>query len=142
MTTSKAIAPTIPAPIATGWLVLGRPSYAILPQRTKMNAVAPAVTTMIGASSAAFSSGHWKSRAETTTRAATAAPATARVLVWVTSARLPRRYPESVGEPNYESGEDYEIEFLGYRFGFNAIDFEERVTAAAVKLQLIAGNEL
>jgi hypothetical protein len=47
-----------------------------------------------------------------------------------------------VGEPNYQSGEDYEIEFLGYRFGFNATDFEERVTAAAVKLGLIAGNEL
>ena len=47
-----------------------------------------------------------------------------------------------MGEPNYQSGEDYEIEFLGYRFGFNAVDFEERVTAAAVKLQLIAGNEL
>jgi hypothetical protein len=47
-----------------------------------------------------------------------------------------------VGEPNYQSGEDYEIEFLGYRFGFNAHDFEERVTAAAVKLGLIAGNEL
>ena len=47
-----------------------------------------------------------------------------------------------MGEPNYRSGEDYEIEFLGYRFGFNAVDFEERVTAAAVKLGLIAGNEL
>ena len=26
------------------------------------------------------------------------------------------------------------VEFLGYRFGFNADDFEQRVTAAAVKL--------
>jgi hypothetical protein len=34
------------------------------------------------------------------------------------------------------------IEFLGYRFGFNGGDFEERVTAAAVKLGLLAANEL
>jgi hypothetical protein len=45
-------------------------------------------------------------------------------------------------EANYSSGEDYVVEFLGYRFGFNASDFEQRVTAAAVKLGLLAGNEL
>ena len=45
-------------------------------------------------------------------------------------------------EANYTSGEDYVVEFLGYRFGFNAYDFEKRVTAAAVKLGLISGNEL
>jgi len=43
---------------------------------------------------------------------------------------------------NYSSGDDYVVEFLGYRFGFNASDFEQRVTAAAVKLGLLAGNEL
>jgi hypothetical protein len=43
---------------------------------------------------------------------------------------------------NYTSGDDYVVEFLGYRFGFNAFDFEQRVTAAAVKLSLLAGNEL
>ena len=43
---------------------------------------------------------------------------------------------------NYISGEDYVVEFLGYRFGFNALDFEERVTAAAVRLGLIASNDL
>jgi hypothetical protein len=47
-----------------------------------------------------------------------------------------------VSEPNYRSGDDYLIEFLGYQFGFNAADFEERVTAAAVKLGLLGGNEL
>jgi len=47
-----------------------------------------------------------------------------------------------VVEANYTSGEDYVVEFLGYRFGFNAYDFEQRVTAAAVKLGLISGNEL
>jgi hypothetical protein len=45
-------------------------------------------------------------------------------------------------EANYHSGDDYVVEFLGYRFGFNAFDFEQRVTAAAVKLGLLAGNEL
>ena len=43
-------------------------------------------------------------------------------------------------ETNYSSGDDYLVEFLGYRFSFNADDFEERVTAAAVKLGLIAGE--
>jgi hypothetical protein len=47
-----------------------------------------------------------------------------------------------VVEANYASGDDYVVEFLGYRFRFNAIDFEERVTAAAVRLGLIADNEL
>ena len=38
-------------------------------------------------------------------------------------------YPRSVTvEANYSSGEDYMVEFLGYRFAFNADDFEQRVT--------------
>jgi hypothetical protein len=45
-------------------------------------------------------------------------------------------------EPNYSSGDDYAVEFLGYRFSFAALDFEERVTAAAVRLGLLEGNEL
>ena len=45
-------------------------------------------------------------------------------------------------DANYTSGRDYVVEFLGYRFGFNARDFEERVTAAAVRLGLVEGNEL
>lgn len=54
-----------------------------------------------------------------------------------------RRYPQGrVSEANYSSGDDYVIEFLGFRFGFSAGDFEERVTAAAVKLGLLSGNEL
>ena len=45
-------------------------------------------------------------------------------------------------EANYSSGDDYLVEFLGYSFSFNAEDFEQRVTAAAVKLGLLQGNEL
>src|SRR4026207_2593695 len=44
--------------------------------------------------------------------------------------------------PNYFSGEDYVLEFLGYRFSFGARDFEERVEAAAVKLGLVPSNDL
>ena len=47
-----------------------------------------------------------------------------------------------VVEANYVSGDDYVIEFQDHRFGFNADDFEERVTAAAVRLGLVADNEL
>ncbi|HET8605679.1 MAG TPA: hypothetical protein VFL66_01480 [Gaiellaceae bacterium] len=45
-------------------------------------------------------------------------------------------------EPNYNSGDDYLVEFLGYRFSFNAFDFEQRVVGAAVKLGLLEANEL
>lgn len=45
-------------------------------------------------------------------------------------------------ELNYESGEDFVVEFLGYRFGFNAVDFDQRVNAAAVRLGLVDSSEL
>jgi hypothetical protein len=47
-----------------------------------------------------------------------------------------------VGHTNYSSGDDYELEFLGYRFAFNSTDFEERVVAAAVRLGLVPDNDL
>ena len=47
-----------------------------------------------------------------------------------------------MSQANYSSGDDYVMEFLGYHFSFNAADFEQRVTAAAVKLGLIETNEL
>src|SRR5919108_519153 len=47
-----------------------------------------------------------------------------------------------MGEANYESGDDYVVQFLGYRFAFNADDFEERVIAAAVKLGVVEDNDL
>src|SRR3712207_3262144 len=54
----------------------------------------------------------------------------------------PRIMLSPVPQANYRSGADYVVEFLGYRFGFSARDFEERVTAAAVKLGLVESNEL
>jgi hypothetical protein len=47
-----------------------------------------------------------------------------------------------VTETNYASGDDYVVEFLGYRFGFNQLDFEQRVNAAAVRLGLVEPGEL
>ena len=43
---------------------------------------------------------------------------------------------------NYRSGDDFVVEFLGHRFEFSSDDFEERVTAAAVKLGLVEDNDL
>ena len=43
---------------------------------------------------------------------------------------------------DYRSGDDYEVDFLTYRFSFSQRDFEERVVAAAVKLGLLERNEL
>jgi hypothetical protein len=57
-------------------------------------------------------------------------------------------YSEIVPDPlpapdaNYSSGDDYVVEFLGYRFSFNAVDFEGRVRAAAVKLGVVERPEL
>jgi hypothetical protein len=45
-------------------------------------------------------------------------------------------------QPNYRSGRDYVVEFLHYRFSFGKRDFEERVVAAAVRLELVSGNDL
>ena len=43
---------------------------------------------------------------------------------------------------NYSSGEDYFVEYGRFQFGFSSADFEERLTAAAVRLGLVEGNEL
>jgi hypothetical protein len=45
--------------------------------------------------------------------------------------------PQPPPEANYTSGSDYVVEFLGYRFSFNARDFEGRVAAASAKLGLV-----
>jgi hypothetical protein len=47
-----------------------------------------------------------------------------------------------VAQVDYSSGDEYVVEFLGHRFAFNAFDFEERVTAAAVNLGLVSDNDL
>jgi hypothetical protein len=44
--------------------------------------------------------------------------------------------------PNYSSGEDYILEFRSFRFGFNGIDFSQRVETAAVELDLVECGSL
>jgi len=48
----------------------------------------------------------------------------------------------ATADANYSSGDDYIVEFLGYRFAFGAPDFEGRVVAAAVKLGVVERAEL
>ena len=52
--------------------------------------------------------------------------------------------PDSLPHPTRttSSGDDYIVEFLGYRFAFSATDFEGRVVAAAVKLGVVETPEL
>jgi hypothetical protein len=57
--------------------------------------------------------------------------------------RVGRYSQRTVSETtNYVSGEDFVVEFLGYRFSFNAVDFEQRVNGAAVRLGLVEPGEL
>ena len=58
---------------------------------------------------------------------------------------LPVSHPDTLSKmlaANYRSGDDFVVEFLGHRFEFSAKDFEERVTAAGVRLGLIGSNDL
>lgn len=48
----------------------------------------------------------------------------------------------TTGGANYRSGDDYVLEYHRFRFAFGAQDFEERVTAAAVRLGLLETNDL
>ena len=52
--------------------------------------------------------------------------------------------PDALPAPdaNYTSGNDYVVEFLGYRFSFSSTDFEGRVVAATVKLGVVEAPEL
>jgi hypothetical protein len=45
-------------------------------------------------------------------------------------------------DPNYRSGGDIDLEFVGHRFGFSADDFAERVAAAAIRLELVDPGDL
>ncbi len=45
-------------------------------------------------------------------------------------------------EFEYVSGDDFVIEFLEYRYAFSRTDFEQRVTAAAVRLELVPVRDL
>jgi hypothetical protein len=55
---------------------------------------------------------------------------------------VPDASSQTGANSNYSSGDDYIVEFLGYRFSFNANDFEQRVVGAVVKLGLVEANSL
>ena len=44
--------------------------------------------------------------------------------------------------PNYASGEDYILEFRSFRYGFNRVDFSQRVEMAAAELGLVEAGML
>jgi hypothetical protein len=44
--------------------------------------------------------------------------------------------------PNYRSGDEYVLEFVGHRYEFSSEDFRERVAAAAVRLGLAEPADL
>ena len=49
---------------------------------------------------------------------------------------------DSTRRGNYDSGQDYVLEYGGFRFTFNERDFSERVEQAALKLRLRGGSRL
>jgi len=123
-----------------GWRERLRESQPSRPQKANSPATAATPITSTGASSAARPNERSVSQTVTTTSAVTATDAATRRTL--TGANLPRRYARLVTEANYVSGDDYVVEFHEHRFGFNSSDFEQRVTAAAVKLGLVGDNEL
>jgi hypothetical protein len=50
--------------------------------------------------------------------------------------------PTEHSEFEYVSGDDFVVEFLDYRYAFSRTDFEQRVTAAAVRLELVPVRDL
>ena len=93
--------------------------------------------TIAGASSAARSNESPKTSADSATTASTPTAAPTH-----TDTRMCSSYPLPVTQADYSSGDEYVVEFLGHRFAFNAVDFEERVTAAGVTLGLVSDNDL
>jgi hypothetical protein len=45
-------------------------------------------------------------------------------------------------QPNYCSGDDYVLEFRSLRYGFNSVDFGQRVEQAAEQLELVSPGSL
>lgn len=45
-------------------------------------------------------------------------------------------------QPNYRSGEDFVIEFRSFCYGFNSVDFSQRVRRAALELGFVDDDRL
>src|SRR5579884_236104 len=113
--------PTRPATIQRGWPDSRTVAANARPSRMRTPPTMPKPTTMAGASTIQRS----------TVEAARSA---------IYDAMVPDALPSP--DANYTSGDDYVVEFLGYRFSFGAADFEGRVVAAAVKLGVVESAEL
>ena len=102
--------------------------------------VAPTTTTAIGVTNAICSSEYFVTAAPPSQIASTTRAITPTDFHLITSESLDTLIEMLAA--NYRSGDDFVVEFLGHRFEFSAEDFEERVTAAAVRLSLIGSNDL
>jgi hypothetical protein len=105
-----------------------------------MPIVTPTTTIAMGVTKAICSSVYFVTAAPTSHTASTTTTITAQIRLSFTSRSLDTLI--EVLAANYRSGDDFVVEFLGHRFEFSVDDFEERVTAAAVRLGLIASNDL
>ena len=102
--------------------------------------VTPTTTIAIGVTYAICSSVYFVTAAPTSQTSSTTAAITSQRRLSFTS-----RSVDTLAEvlaANYRSGDDFVVEFLGHRFEFSSDDFAERVTAAAVRLELVASNDL
>ncbi len=98
-----------------------------LAQSSTIPANAPSATTAIGVRIAISPSEYLVTHAPTSQHHAGRRPSSESCTA---ASSRPRGYPSWLhGRDELRSGEDYVVEFLGYRFGFNATDFEERITA-------------
>ncbi len=101
---------------------------------------APTTTIAMGVTKAICSSVYFVTAAPTSQTAATTTIITAQIRLSFTSVSVDTLI--AMLAANYRSGDDFVVEFLGHRFEFSVEDFEERVTAAAVRLGLVASNDL
>ncbi len=101
---------------------------------------APTTTIAMGVTKAICSSVNFVTAAPTSQTPTTTTIITAQIRLSFTSVSVDTLV--AMLAANYRSGDDFVVEFLGHRFEFSVEDFEERVTAAAVRLGLIASNDL
>ncbi len=102
--------------------------------------VTPTTTIAIGVTYAICSSVYFVTAAPTSQTTSTTTAIRAQRRLSITSRSLDTL--AEVLAANYRSGDDFVVEFLGHRFEFSSDDFAERVTAAAVRLELVASNDL
>jgi hypothetical protein len=101
---------------------------------------APTITIAMGVTKAICSSVYFVTAAPTSQTATTTTTITAQIRLSFTSVSVDTLI--AMLAANYRSGDDFVVEFLGHRFEFSVEDFEERVTAAAVRLGLVGSNDL